>query len=96
MTAGAEEAGLFACIRLWWRRSLVIIPYTFSLIRPLLVLLDKQLITPAKTPLSDVRGKDRHNNLHVQSTHQTHFTIVPNKKSKRFMHKFQQLNNLFH
>ena len=46
-------------------------------------------------PFSDVRDKDLHNTIHVQSTLQTHFTNVPNKKSKGLMHKFQQLNNLF-
>ena len=46
-------------------------------------------------PFSDVRDKDLHNTIHVQSTPQTHFTNVPNKKSKGLIHKFQQLNNLF-
>ena len=46
-------------------------------------------------PFSDVRDKDPHNTIHVQSTPQTHFTNVPNKKSKGLMHKFEQLNNLF-
>ena len=46
-------------------------------------------------PFSDVRDKDFHNIIYVQSTPQTPFINVPNKKSKGLMHKFQQLNNLF-
>ena len=45
-------------------------------------------------PFSDVRDKDPHNTINVQSTPQTHFTNIPNKKSKGLMHKFEQLNNL--
>ena len=46
-------------------------------------------------PFSNVRDKDFHKVIHVQSTPQTPFINVPNKKSKGLMHKFQQLNNLF-
>ena len=46
-------------------------------------------------PFSDVRDKSIYNTLHFQSNPQAHFTYVTNKKSKRLMHKFQQLNNLY-
>ena len=46
-------------------------------------------------PFSDVFDKDLRNTIHIQSTSQTHFFNVPNKKSKGLMHKFQKLNNLF-
>ena len=45
-------------------------------------------------PFSDMRDKDL-NKIHIQSTPQTYFTNVPNKKKKGLMNKFQELNSLF-
>ena len=39
-------------------------------------------------PFSDVKDKDLCNTMQVQSTSQTHFTNVPDKKSKELIHKF--------
>ena len=49
----------------------------------------------SEIPFSDVRDKDFHNTIHFQSTPQTQFINVPNKKSKKPMHWFQQLKSLF-
>ena len=46
-------------------------------------------------PFSDAKDKDLCNTMHIQSTPQTHFTNVPDKKSKELIHKFWELKNLF-
>ena len=48
-----------------------------------------------KLPFSDVRDKDLHNAIHVQSIPQTLLINASNKKPIGMMQKFQQLNNLF-
>ena len=53
-------------------------PYTFPLIRPLFVLLDEQLITPVKSPLSEMIPYPC-----ISSQHLKHISLMCQIKSKK-------------